>query len=286
MEITRLDVRPWGYQREILDELAAEREHPRPVAQPRGDGDRDRQDGGRRRSTTKRLRESRAGGRRCSSSRTGDEILRQSRSTFRHVLRRRRLRRAARRRGTSPRVAPRLRVRSVLDSARPSRARPRALRHGDRRRVPPRRRRDVPPPARPPAAQGAARPDRDPGADGRRGRPGVVRRPHRRRVAAVGGAGTAAARSVPVLRPARRRRPLDRSAGSAAGYDTADLDNVYTGNDAPRARSILQALHDNVAEPGPHARAGVLRQHRPRRVHGPALQRTRASQRGRSPPRR
>lgn len=45
-----------------------------------------------------------------------------------------------------------------------------------------------------------------------------------------------------------------------SGYDTTDLTNVYTGHDA-RTRIVLQALEDKVTDVGAHARAGVLREH-------------------------
>ena len=50
------------------------------------------------------------------------------------------------------------------------------------------------------------------------------------------------------------------------GYDPAELDSVYTGNDA-RARLVLQAVRDTV-DVGADAGARVLREHRARRVHG------------------
>jgi hypothetical protein len=123
----------------------------------------------------------------------------------------------------------------------------RPVRRGDRRRVPPRRGRHLPPAARPPRPAGAGRDDRDAGAHRRAGHQAVVRRPVRVRDAAVGCARPAAAEPVPVLRDRRRHRPV---AGDLAAWRvrTAELSNVYTGDDA-RVAKVLRTVRDLVADP-------------------------------------
>ena len=57
------------------------------------------------------------------------------------------------------------------------------------------------------------------------------------------------------------------------GYDATELTNVYTGHHA-RTRIVLQALLDKVTDVG-RMRARFLREHRSRRVHGRSVQRGR-----------
>ena len=127
-------------------------------------------------------------------------------------------------------VAGRLRRRA--DPARP-------LRRRGRRRVPPRRGADLPPPARSPGPARAARPDRHTRADRRRRRPGALRRPQRVRAAVVGRAGAPTCSCPSTTSAFTTTSTCAASSGSAARYDTAALDNVYTGNDA-RARKVVR----------------------------------------------
>ena len=122
--------------------------------------------------------------------------------------------------------------------------------------------------------RGAARPHRHPGARRRHGRPRVLRRPHRRRAAPVGRARalTCSARSTTSASPTAPT--CGGSPGVAGGTTRPQLSNVYTGNDA-RARIVLNQLRDKVADVGRDARTRLLRQRRPRRVHGARLQRGR-----------
>ena len=79
-------------------------------------------------------------------------------------------------------------------------------------------------------------------------------------------------RTVPVLRCPRRHRPR-RSSGDAGPATTSpNSPNVYTAHDM-RLAIILQALQRQGHRCAPDARAWLLRQHRARRVHGEALQR-------------
>ena len=78
--------------------------------------------------------------------------------------------------------------------------------------------------------------------------------------------------------PSRTARTCERSRGREGRYDEAELENVYTGNDA-RARIVLKQLRDKIADVGADARARVLRQRRSRRVHGRRSSTTPASRR-------
>ncbi len=83
--LTTIDVRPYGYQSEVLADLAAERGAARPVAQPGRDGHRDRQNycvGARLPAAA-----SRGHGRLAAVRGLTKEILGQSREVFRQVMR-------------------------------------------------------------------------------------------------------------------------------------------------------------------------------------------------------
>ena len=95
----------------------------------------------------------------------------------------------------------------------------------------------------------------------------LVRRADRRRAPALGCARSAAARAVPVLRHARRRRPAARSSGSAAGYDVDELEQRLHRQRRPGPR-VLQRRAATVADVASDAGARVLRERRARRVHG------------------
>ena len=194
---------------------------------------------------------------------------------------RRLVRRALRRRRAADGVASRLRVGAVARSARPGRELdPDQLRHGDRRRVPPRRAPRPRPTAdcsttsQPKVLLGlTATPERADGA----GRPCAGSTAGSPSSCGCGRRWNEAARAVPVLRAARRRRPAQCSAGSGARATTPrELTNVYTGHDA-RSRIILQSAAGQGHRRRPDAGARLLREHRPRRVHGGALQRGRHS---------
>ena len=95
--------------------------------------------------------------------------------------------------------------------------RPGAFRRRHRRRVPSRRRAVVRGAARAPEARRAARPDRDAGARGRPRRPPLLRRPDRRRAAALGRDRPAVPRAVRLLRRPRRARPARRPVAARPG---------------------------------------------------------------------
>ena len=239
IEITTLDVRPWGYQREILDELAAEREvHGQwrnLVVMATGTGKtvvagaRLPAAPGRRAGRLAPLRRPPRGDPRPEPV---DVPPHHARRRLRRAVRRRR---AARPSGAtcSPRCSRWLAwisttstpTASTWSSSTSSTTRGANLR----------------PPAAPPPAEGAARPHRDARTGRRPGRPRLVRRPHRGRAPLW----EALERGLLApfqyfglhdetdLRSARWKR--------GAGYDGAELTNVYTGHDA-RARIILQAF--------------------------------------------
>ena len=108
-----------------------------------------------------------------------------------------------------------------------------------------------------------ATPERADGVDVRT----LLRRPHRCRAAALGRAGRrpACARSTTSR---SRTAPTCVSVSWTRGrYDEGELSNVYTGNDA-RAAIVLAQLRDKVLDPGAMRALGLLRQRRPRPVHG------------------
>ena len=86
-----------------------------------------------------------------------------------------------------------------------------------------------------------ATPERSDGSDVRQ----LVRRPHGRRAAAVGGAGTAAAGARSSTSASTTTSTCRRSVEARPGLRRAELGNLYTGHDA-RARLILRAVQDKV----------------------------------------
>ncbi len=162
----------------------------------------------------------------------------------------------------------------VAGQSRPRADPARSLRRRHRGRVPPRRGADVPAPARAPRAEGAARPHGDARAHRREVDPPLVRRPHRQRAAALGCGrrGHARARSSTSAFTTTSTSPA--SSGGAAATTTSQLDNLYTGNDA-RAAKVVQDGALGRRRPAADARPRLLRQRRPRRVHGRLLQRAR-----------
>ena len=117
----------------------------------------------------------------------------------------------------------------------------RRLRRRRHRRVPPRRGRDLPAHPRPPAAAGAARPDRHARARRRRRRPQLLRRPHRRRAATVGRARRGPALPVPLLRRRRRHRPARRSSGARAATTRRAVERLHRQRRARRDRAQAAA---------------------------------------------
>ena len=149
-------------------------------------------------------------------------------------------------------------------------ARSRPLRRGHRRRVPPRRRHELREGARPPRTRRAARAHRDTRTQRRAADPALVRRPDRRRAAAVGRHRPAVPGPVPVLRHPRRPRPARHPVAARSGL---------------RGRGAHQPLHQ-LRRLGPPRREAarrarrrrldalprLLREHRARPVHGAPLQ--------------
>ena len=196
-----------------------------------------------------------------------EEILEQSLATFRHALRDARLRRAVGRRPRPRALRARVRVdpepaRSGLEHS------TRALRRRDRRRVPPRRGAVVSRACSITSARRAARPDGHAGAQRRLAAARLVRRPHRRRAAALG-----RDRPAPAGRHSSYYGIHDGSicarchGGAAAATTSTASRNLYTANDA-WARQVVHAAQRSRRRPAAHACARVLRQRRARAVHG------------------
>ena len=148
--------------------------------------------------------------------------------------------------------------------------RPGPLRRRDRRRVPPRRGTLVRGAPRACRAARAARPDRDTGASRRSRRAPLLRRPHRGRAAPVGRDRPAVPRSIRLLRRPRRTRPARRPVEARArlrrrrAHERADRGprvGAAGHRTGPPARST---------DPSRDASARLLRQRRPRPVHGRA----------------
>ncbi len=55
------------------------------------------------------------------------------------------------------------------------------------------------------------------------------------------------------------------------GYDVAELTNLYTANDVWTSK-VLDAVNDKIGDSDRHAGARLLRQHRPRHLHGQPVQ--------------
>ena len=118
--------------------------------------------------------------------------------------------------------------------------------------------RDVPTHPRPSEAEGAARSHRDTRAGRRHRRPGLLRRPHRRRAAALGRAQRGPALPVPLLRGRRRHRSVGHRVEARGLRRRCELSNLYTGNDAGH-RDRPQAAAGQGRRPGADAGSGVLR---------------------------
>ena len=167
-----------------------------------------------------------------------------------------------------------------------TRARPGAFRHGDRRRVPPRERRDQDVRAacsstsRPRCSLGlTATPERADGAGRPRagstaGSPSSCGCGRPSSSGLLARSSTSASTTAPTCRSVRWKR--------GRGYDVAELTNVYTGHDT-RVRDHPPGAARQGRRPAAHAGARLLREHRPRRVHGPSASTKPASQRARSP---
>ena len=101
----------------------------------------------------------------------------------------------------------------------------------------------------------------------------------------MGGAGAAAARAVPVLRPARRHGPVAAVRWKRGRATTSpNSTNVYTGDDARGCAIDPAGAPRQGHRRRPDAGARLLRQHRARRVHGRRGSTRPASRRARSPP--
>ena len=154
------------------------------------------------------------------------------------------------------------------------------------RRVPPCRGADLPADPRPPAATGAAWADRDAGTGRRRptcGRFFDGRTAAELRLWDALGADLLCPFHYFAVADGTDLRPITLDARQVRR--AASSTNVFTGNDA-RARIILQAVRDKVADVGEMRALGLLRQRGPRRVHDPGLQRGRDPRAVRSPGRR
>ena len=147
--------------------------------------------------------------------------------------------------------------------------------------------RDLPAHPRPPQPSEllglTATPERTDGTDVR----SLLRRPHRRRAAAVGRPRRRPAVPVPLLRRRRRHRPAPVT-WSRGGYDEADARATSTPATTRARASSCTQLRDKVVDLGAMRALGLLRQRRARRVHGQRLQRRRhpALARQRADPRR
>ena len=104
----------------------------------------------------------------------------------------------------------------------------------------------------------AARPDGDPRAGRRRRRPELLRRPHRRRAAALGRARGGPAVPVPLLRRSDADRPLAARVAPRRLRRRRARAACYTADDA-RVRVVLRQLRDKVLDVQQHAGAGLLR---------------------------
>ena len=263
------DLRPFPHQERDPRAARGRARAARPLPQPGRRRDRHRQDGGRRLRLPAAARERAAT---CALLFVAhrQEILQQSLTAFRAVLRDGRLRRAATSAVHRPTPwTPRLRLDPVAAPRRPRRHRPGSLRRRDRRRVPPRRRTDLPAPARaraPWVLLGlTATPERTDGADVL----ALVRRPDRRRAAALGRA-RAAGCSCPfqyfgVADDVDLRRSLAARAATTSASSTTSTPATTPGSRMvlERARATRSTTRDRC---GPR----LLRQRRARALHGRA----------------
>ena len=176
-------------------------------------------------------------------------------------------------------LAPCLRERPVPQLLRHREHPGRRLRHRGDRRVPPRRGGVLPADHRPPDARRAAGSDCHPRARRRRRRP---RQFFDGRTAPSFGSGTRSGRTCLPFHyfAVADGTDLRGSAGHVVATTRPSCRNVYTGNNA-RAAIVLAAAAGQGPEPGSDARPRVLRQRRPRRLHGSLSPRP-ASQHSRS----